>query len=262
MNRQEEQEYISLDQLRRLGWSNRLTWQLLGSPDAQETTEPFPKQPHRQLYRRERVQEAGRGKTFQVLRLTNMLYELRRVGIRLKEELRWTQALPVRLDPPGLTWDEIVDEALRRRENVWGRLMADREEPGSYGVLAGYSYLKHHCTNYDQLCALLRGRSFASFTYPVLLHRVNRMLLEIYPECLPRVKWARLDPAFRCQSCGRTAQGRHNGHYYESPGEWLQRLSHNGRSIRTFCSQSCSMPGNNPWRSRQGLLALRSGGRL
>ena len=249
MNRQEEQEYISLDQLRRLGWPNRLTWQLLGSPDAQETTEPFPKQPHRQLYRRDRVQEAvNAGETFQALRLTNMLHELRRVGRGLKEELRWTQALPIRLNPPGLTWDEIVDAALRDRENVWGRSMPNREDPGSYGVLAGYSYLKHHCTNYDQLCALLRGRRFASFTYPVLLHRVNRMLLEVYPECLPRVKWARLDPTFRCLNCGRTAQGKHNGHYYESPAEWLQRLSHNRRSIRTFCSYRCSMPGNNPWR--------------
>ena len=105
MNQQEEQEYISLDQLRQLGWSNRLTWQLLGSPDAQETTEPFPRQPHRQLYRRDRVQEAvNAGETFQALRLTNMLHELRRVGRGLKEELRWTQGTPQQAGP---TWTDL-----------------------------------------------------------------------------------------------------------------------------------------------------------
>ena len=77
----------------------------------------------------------------------------------------------------------------------------------------------------------------------MILHRVNRAILEVHPECLPRVKGRRDSIFFRCRSCGKTGRGRHNGHYFEKPPKWVQRLSSYGQGINTYCSRRCSMPG-------------------
>ena len=236
---QQREERISLQGLHRLGWSNRMVWQLLGHPDASRTDEPFPRQPTRQLYRRERVAAACQRQDFHPRRLTNLLWDIRRFGNGLEEEIRWAHGLPVKLDLPGIPWEKLVETGLRRREELMGRAMPSREDPRSYEVLAGYSQLKHRHTNYDRLCAELKGRRFASYTYPVLLHRVNRMILDLYPQCLPRVKGARRHAGFQCHACGAAGQGVYNGHYYEHPRGWLQRLAPNRGSIRDYCSRGC-----------------------
>ena len=244
------EELISLQQLHHRGWNNRLVWQLLGLPDVSRTDQPFPRQPGRQLYQVGRVLEASRREDFQPRRLASLLRDLWRFGRGLEEEIRWAQALPVRLDLPGTEWEELVAAGLRHREELLGREMPGREDPGSYRVLAGYSELKHHHTNYDDLCRLLKGRRFASYTYPVVLHRVNRMLLDLYPQCLPRVKGARRCPTFRCHACGVRGEGEHNGHYHEKPRGWLQRLAPNRRSIRDYCSRGCAL--GEVWKREAG----------
>ena len=244
------EEYISLRDLHDLSWPTRLVWQLLGLPDLSSTPEPFPKLPGRQLYRRERVMAASRpdDRRFQELRLTSTLRDIFRFQAGLDEAIRWAERVPLRADLPRMGWEELVELGLEHRRTFHGEWVPERErrDPGSLATLAAYVYLKHERTNYDEICEFIRGRPYARFIYPVLLHRFNRLVLDAHPECLPRVKGMKRSIAFICRRCGRTARGRHNGHYFEKPDRWMQRLSHqDGKSIQTFCSKRCSMPGAN-----------------
>ena len=77
----------------------------------------------------------------------------------------------------------------------------------------------------------------------MLLHRINLLVLQAYPQCLPRVKGVRNNPQFRCRACQRTQDGQYNGYYWMPPADWLQKISHNGRIIHDFCGHQCSRRG-------------------
>ena len=66
-----------------------------------------------------------------------------------------------------------------------------------------------------------------------LLDRVNRPVLDAYPQRRTRARGADNGRFFECWSCGKTRSGRHNGHYWEKPREWLQPLTPDGEVIRT-----------------------------
>ena len=239
--------HISLRELQNLGWSNRMTWQLLGPPDLSLTPEPFPKRPNQQLYQRERTQNLSwpDDRHFLNMRLSNLLYDIIRFWSQLDDALRWAHCIPVQTDFPAIAWDELVQMGLDHRKTIHGDWAPAREQkdPRSLEVLAAYVYLKHERTNYDQICQLIRGRPFARFTYPVLLNKINRLILDAFPECLSRTKGINREIQFTCRKCGKTAGGRYNGHYFDKPERWLQRTSREGNSLRTFCSRRCSMPG-------------------
>lgn len=119
--------------------------------------------------------------------------------------------------------------------------------------LWAYTYLKHERTNYDQLCETVRGRMFAHFAYPIILHRVNKIILDAYPQCRNSVKGLRLSPNMSCGTCRKTQQGTYNGHYWNKPKDWVYRLSPNHRFINVYCSRTCSMP-----KSRKTIRARRT----
>lgn len=244
----EEPGYISLLELHRLDWSTRLAWQLLGRPDRSLTEEPFPKLPAKQLYLGERIRAASRpdDRRFQGLRLASLLRDVFRFQAGLEEAVRWAESAPLGAEIPRMGWEELKAVGMEYRRRLHGDWVPPREagDPDRLATLAAYVYLKHECTGYDGLCEFIRGRPYARFTYPVILHRTNRAILEIHPECLPRVKGRRDSAVFRCGRCGRTAPGNQNGHYFEKPDRWVQRLTNYERGgIQDFCSRRCSMPG-------------------
>lgn len=241
-------DWIPLADLHRLRWSNRLAWHLLGMPDRAITHAPFPKQPSRQLYRRERVVSASRpeDRRFQELRLSDLLRHMTRIQIGLDEALRWAGRVRISSSIPQVSWDELRALGMEQRRQLHGDWVPTREAEDMKGLetLAAYVYLKHECTSYDELCRFIRGRPFARFTYPVIMHRVNRLVLDAHPECLPRVKGASGNSRFTCRRCGRSGQGRYNGHYFEKPDRWVQQLGSQGQGIWSFCGKQCSLPGS------------------
>ena len=240
--RADREGYLSLHELFRMEWSTRMVWKTLGQPDLATTREPFPKRPASQLYLRERVERAGAGARFQVLRLTDIIAHHIQFNQGLERCLDRARSTRLRLHPPGLDWEGLKRAGLRHRRETLEKEMPDREEPESYATLAAYSYIKHELTNYEEICNDIRGRPFARYSYPVILHRVNRLILELYPQCLPRVKGARQDPLFQCRKCRKTREGAHNGYYYEKPQDWTQCISPDRLSIWVFCSRTCSIP--------------------
>ena len=127
--------------------------------------------------------------------------------------------------------------------------------------LWGYTYLKHNCTNYDDICQRVRTWRFSSFAYPVLLHRINQEILDRYPQCLDRVKGLRRSPILLCHACHRSGAGTFNGHYYTAPPDWYYRRSSNGHGINIYCTRECSRPNNNVsrWTRRRLESARRKG---
>ena len=119
---------------------------------------------------------------------------------------------------------------------------APRLSPEEQRALWAYVYLKHQCTNYEQLCEELRYRRCATFAYPAILHRINRAVLDRFPKCLTQVKGLALSPEFQCRRCGKPGRGVHNGHYWEKPRDWLYRLSQNEHTIQVYCRWECSRP--------------------
>ncbi len=106
-----------------------------------------------------------------------------------------------------------------------------------------YTYLKHDCTNYDEICDTVRAQRFSRFAYPVFLHRINREILDRFPQCLDHVKGIRRSPTMRCSTCRRTREGQFNGHYWTKPEGWLYRMA--AHYIHTYCSRQCSLPKKN-----------------
>ena len=243
-------DYISLSELRRAGHNSRIIRQTLGLPDRSNTSHPFPKSPNRHYYRRSRAHETTQGRRFQLTRLSNLLQSLARGERRLSETLQWAQSAPLTTNLPSIPWQELAEHAIIRRFQRQGRFhLTQRETAQDPRTLPAYLCLKHDHTNYDELCNQVWGRPFGKFAYPLLLHRVNRAILDAYPECLPRVKGLHQDPSFTCPTCRATAPGVYNGHYYEKPPGWLYRASSTGRAIRAYCTRACTYPNPNHHRA-------------
>lgn len=95
-------EYISLYTLLQNGHSPRTAWQLLGLPDHSTTQAPFPKNPKHHFYLRERAAAKTTGRTFQAVRLTEILHRVVAGENKLKQLTIWAETIPIEADLPDL----------------------------------------------------------------------------------------------------------------------------------------------------------------
>ena len=233
-------EYISLMELFKQGITPRMVWQLLGPPDKSETDLHFPRRPELHHYLRAPVHEKTQGRTFQILRITNLIYQLAKGEGNLKSLTQWAQSVPIKTDFPDLQWEDVVQIGCLDRWKDRGFHIQPRETSSGMRALWGYTYLKHSCTNYDELCSIITGKMFARYTYPIILHRINEAILDRFPQCLERVKGLRQSPVMTCPTCRKRKRGIFNGHYWTKPPDWLYQLSESRNYIRVLCSRECT----------------------
>ena len=238
-----QEDLIALSDLFHAGISPRIVWQTIGPPDLSETAEPFPFNPWNHWYDPRRVQQATGRKDYQAYRFIELLRDLTHGEGKLQGILEEAREKTIRTSFPPLDWEQLAEVAMMRKWQDKGHwYIQPRKTPEGQRALWAYLYLKHECTNYDELVQEIRGAPFQRFTYPLILHATNRAILDSYPECLPEVKAARFSPDFRCRECGSAAQGTWNGHYWELPPGWVWQTSLNEHSIYAFCSRRCTLP--------------------
>ena len=237
--------FIRASELAELGFTPYSLWRLLGNPAISLTDLPFPKRLGDHLYDSNQARQAASTKEFQLMRLRELLRE-RRVGLQkraeMEETLRWAANAEIKTKFPNMTLTEIMELACADRSNWdWPNGMPaelQRPTPETKAVWA-YTYLKHNCTNYDDLCSQLEGRPFARYGQPAILHRVNRVILDRFPG-LP-VRAGTGGPLRTCKGCGQTAKGNHNGYYWTTPEGWHARAKpHKNHTIHEFCSLKCA----------------------
>ena len=232
---------VSLMELYQRGITPGMAWQLLGTPHKSDTNRPFPKVPHRQYYLRSFVATQTQGHRFQALRITSVIHQLIKGEQNLKTMSDWARSVPIKTDIPDLPWNDIIEIACLDRWARHGFHIQPNENSRGMRILWAYTYLKHNRTNYDELCDYVTGKMFSRYVYPIILHRVNKEILDRFPQCLSKVKGLRTKNSMtKCPTCQNTATGVFNGHYWEKPPGWLYQLTSNGNYIRTLCSRECT----------------------
>ena len=251
-----DDEYISLMDLYKSGMTAGMAWHLLGHPQKSETGRPFPKNPHMQYYLRNFVASATEGRKFQCLRIIDILSRIRNGEDNMKYMTEWAETVPIRTGFQEFGWDDIVQLGCLDRWSYRGFFIQPHESSEGMRALWGYTFLKHNCTNYDELCDLIKGKMFSRYAYPILLHRFNRAILDRFPQCVEKVKGLRKNQWMTCPTCRRTERAIHNGHYFTKPEGWLYQLSDAGHYIRVFCSRECTkarrgVPRSSRWHKLQ-----------
>ena len=239
-------DYVSVMDLFQLGWTSRMIWRGLGPPDRSLTRVPFPKDPKRHFYRHERVAEFSQSRAFQVFNIAYVI-NTHRVdlinGGSMKLLQDWADSVEITSDFPDVDLDEVIRLGVdsRHLDGYFDRVHFDPETaPMDVKLIWAYTYVKHECTNYDVLCADLKGRRFAQYCYPTILHRVNAEILSRFPE-LPVKGGAKGNQPIRvCRNCKRMALGEYNGHYWIKPKDWVWRSRPNrSRNVIECCSLHC-----------------------
>ena len=236
----EARDYISLLQLYRCGITAGMAWHLLGFPQKSDTAQPFPRRADKHYYLKSFVADRTQGRTFQILRVSETIRQMVKGEGKLKLLTEMAQSVPIRTNFPDLDWEEITQIGCLDRWREQGFHIQPRMNSHEMRTLWGYTYLKHNCTNYDELCDAVTGRMFARYAYPIVLHRVNKAILDRFPQCLEKVKGLRKSPRMRCPTCLKTQEGIFNGHYWTKPEGWLYQLSNSKNYIRTICSRECT----------------------
>ena len=242
--------HLSVAQMMRMGFTPRIIWNLLGPPHTSTTTEPFPKWPQHHFYRTEDVENLTLTMEFQITRLWETLkfaHTWKRQNSKLDETLLWAETVPIVTHFPQRSLDQIILTAALDRSswsNYSNAIYTPDQSPRDVLETWAYTYLKHKCTNYDDLCQHLRDHEFGRYVYPTLLHRVNVLILDQYPFTI-RLRGDNGSPVKTCRKCGRKERGQYNGHYWTKPTHWYTRArarNNASNAIHTYCSRACAMP--------------------
>ena len=237
--------YIRASDLIRSRLTPMIIWHTLGPPSLSLTNLPFPKRPSDHLYSIRSVQEVLETRKFHLLRLLNTLRDgahNRSLDQALQRVLDQANSAPIFTDFPQAALEEVIDIAAQGRA-LW---MATSKHPYNMPnpppdlpMVWAYTHLKHNCTNYDDLCDSAKGQDFGRYAYPVILERVNLLILDRYPD-LP-VRGNTRSKTRTCRKCGTQEEGHFNGHYWSKPLHWHSRAKNNkNNTIQEFCTRRCA----------------------
>ena len=232
--------YVSLMQLYKHEITAGTAWHLLGLPQKSDTTQPFPRRADQHYYLKSFVEDRTQGRAFQMLRVSDTIKQIMKGEGNLKLLIKKAESVPIKTNFPDLEWEDVIQIGCLDRWKERGFHIQPRINSHEMQMLWGYTYLKHSCTNYDELCNSITGRMFARYAYPIVLHRINKEILDRFPQCLQKVKGLRKGPRMRCPTCLKIQNGIFNGHYWTKPEGWLHQLSSSKNYIRVFCSRECT----------------------
>lgn len=238
--------HIQAKSLIQMGFTPGLIWHFLGTPHISMTTVPFPKQLNKHYYREDAVRQLISSKRFQLSKLIETLRSLkiyRGHQGELDTITTWAERVPITTDFPDKTLDEIIQDAVQDR-GTWQDFSKTPYHPDTAPpeILQtwAYTYLKHSCTNYDDLCRQLKSHPFSSYAYPTILQRVNTLILGRYHLDI-QTRGNKGTSIRTCRKCGARAQGEFNGFYWTKPSHWVSRARNNsGNTINDFCSLKCA----------------------
>ena len=252
------------------GFSPRSIWLLMGPPAHSKTKHPFPKELQHHYYEEATTppgvihpsatfpkelqhhyyEEATAGaaaatKEFQLLRLTELLSK-RRAALQqlplMQATLQWAKTINIRTTFPSVDTEDLMERATKQRA-AWdwpnGIPPVLQEPTPELQAVWAYTYLKHEYTNYDEVCDQIKGKAFSRYAQPVILHRVNRLILDRFPT-LP-VRGGTGPETRTCKRCGTKKTGHFNGYYWTTPLDWYAKAkAHKNHTIHDFCSLRCA----------------------
>ena len=238
--------YIPASKLPLIGFTPRMMWFLLGQPHLSKTFAHFPKALNRHYYQEETVRQVTGTKQFQLHRLLETL-RFAKIYMGHQQQLEkiteWAKTVPIAAEFPDMPLQELILAATADRAR-WQDLSKTpyglNNAPVNTLHTWAYTFLKHNHTNYEDLCAQIKNHSFASYAYPLILQKINILILDHYPLDL-YLRGQTQSTTTKCNGCGTEQQGAWNGHYWTKPVHWLSRVRRNGgNSIHHFCSLKCA----------------------
>lgn len=221
-------------------------WTLLGPPHLSTTTENFPSRPDRHFYDKSTVEKVTASKRFHISRLAHTLriaQHRRKHRDVLEQTLHWANTVPILTTFPDAPVEEVTRLAIADRQDWMDpdrHLYDPYNPPEELLPLWTYTYLKHNRTNYNQLCTETTRVPFGRYAYPVILHRVNVLILDSYPLDV-KVRGDTGSETRTCKYCSVQEKGHFNGHYWVKPHHWYSRAkNHRHNTVHDFCTLKCA----------------------
>ncbi len=184
-------EYVSKAGLKGRGWTETLIKKYLGESDKEVRNPHYRCAAPMQLFDLKRVKRAEAGKRFKAdmekvekRRAIMQVAAQKAVATRYENTQKWAENVEVEVE--SLTPETAIDEAIEsyNDHHFWRGddfIAATRQSDKSFLQRITKNYLRHECSNYEQLLSELRGNVGADEAYYIIREKADEKVLDANP---------------------------------------------------------------------------------